>query len=81
MSKQILLDYLANEQIQYDADIAQKEEFKINLNNAIIQQEASITQFQAQITQADADIATINNDKVLVDELIVIVEASPVSLK
>jgi hypothetical protein len=76
MSKQILLDYLNNEQIQYDADITQKEEFKVNLNNAIAQQEGSIAQFQAQIAQADADIATINNNKVLVDELIVIVEAT-----
>lgn len=76
MSKQILLDYLNDEKIQYDAAIAQKEEFKTNLNNAIIQQEGSITQFQAQITQADAEIAVINNDKALVDELIVIVEAT-----
>lgn len=75
-STQDLLDYLNSELVQYDNQIAEQQTMKTNIDAAISQQEQNILQLQAQKAQCDVDIATYEQDKIYVNELIVIVENS-----
>lgn len=76
-STQDLLDYLNSELTEYDNQIAEQQTMKINIDAAINQQEQNILQLQAQKAQCDVNIATYEQDKIYVNELIVIVENLP----
>ena len=76
MDKEELLIYLNEQLTRYDALITTKETLKTNLDLAIVQLQNSITDLENQKTQADVDIAAYNASKGLVDQIIVIVEAS-----
>lgn len=76
MDKEELLEYLNNQLTRYDNLILTKEELKNNLDLAIAQMQQSILDFESQKTQADTDIAGYNANKLLVDQIIVIIEAS-----
>ena len=76
MDKEQLLIYLNGQLANYDNLIGFKEDLKTNLNLAIVELQNSIIGLEGQKTQADVDIATYNANKVLVDQIIVIVEAS-----
>jgi len=76
MDKEQLLIYLNGQLANYDNLIGSKEDLKTNLNLAIVELQNSIIGLENQKTQADVDIATYNANKVLVDQIIVIVEAS-----
>lgn len=76
MDKEQLLQYLNDNLIEYDNLIAAKEVLKKNLDLAIEQQKQLIIDLENQQKQADVDIATYNASKALVDQIIVIVEAS-----
>ncbi len=73
-STQDLLDYLNGELVQYDNQITEQQTMKTNIDAAISQQEQNILQLQAQKDQCDVNIATYEQDKIYVNELIVIVE-------
>lgn len=76
MSKQQLLDYLNEQLLNYDNLISEQETKKVNLNQAIDQQTQNINSLEQQKVQCDVNIATFEEDKVFVNEIIVIVEAS-----
>ena len=76
MSKQILLDYLNGEIINYDYLITGQLEAQNNIRTIIAMQEQTIANCQAQIQQSNVDIAKFEVDKEYVREIIVIVEAS-----
>jgi hypothetical protein len=76
MDKEQLLIYLNGQLANYDNLIGSKEDLKTNLNLAIVELQNSIIGLENQKTQADVDIATYNANKVLVDQIIVIVEKS-----
>jgi chromosome segregation ATPase len=76
MSKQELLDYLNSELTQYDNQIDQEKRMIENIDQAIEQQQQTIKQLEDQKAQCDVNIATYEQDKVYVNELIVIVEKS-----
>lgn len=76
---QELIDYLNGLLVDYDNSIAQEQQTKNNLDQAIQQQENNIAYFEDQKTQADVNIAEDEQDKVYVNELIVIVENQPPS--
>lgn len=76
MDKEQLLIYLNGQLANYDNLIGFKEDLKTNLNLAIVELQNSIIGLENQKTQADVDIATYNANKVLVDQIIVIVEKS-----
>jgi hypothetical protein len=76
MDKEQLLEYLNNQLTRYDDLILTKEQLKDNLDVQIVQMQQYILNFEDQKTQADVDIATYNANKGLVDQIIVIVEAS-----
>jgi hypothetical protein len=76
MDKEQLLIYLNGQLANYDNLIGSKEDLKTNLNLAIVELQNSIIDLENQKTQADVDIATYNANKVLVDQIIVIVEKS-----
>lgn len=76
-STQDLLDYLNGELVQYDNQITEQQTMKTNIDAAISQQEQNILQLQAQKTQCDVNIATYEQDKIYVNELIVIVQNQP----
>ena len=73
-STQDLLDYLNGELVQFDKQITEQQTMKTNIDAAISQQEQNILQLQAQKDQCDVNIATYEQDKIYVNELIVIVE-------
>lgn len=75
-STQDLLDYLNGELVQYDNQIAEQQTIKTNINAAISQQEQNILQLQAQKDQCDVNIATYEQDKIYVNEIIVIIQNS-----
>lgn len=76
MSKQILLDYLNGEIVNYDYLITGQLEAQNNIRTIIAMQEQTIANCQAQIQQSNVDIAKFEVDKEYVREIIVIVEAS-----
>lgn len=76
-STQDLLDYLNGELVQYDNQITEQQTMKTNIDAAISQQEQNILQLQAQKDQCDVNIATYEQDKIYVNELIVIVQNQP----
>tara|TARA_R110000868_G_scaffold325534_1_gene586342 strand:- start:337 stop:582 length:246 start_codon:yes stop_codon:yes gene_type:complete len=76
MSKQILLDYLNGEIINYDYLITGQLEAQNNIRTIIAMQEQTIANCEAQIQQSNVDIAKFEVDKEYVREIIVIVEAS-----
>jgi hypothetical protein len=76
MDKEQLLQYLKDNLIKYDNLIAATEDLKKNLDLAIEQQKQLITDLENQQNQADVDIKEYNTCKSLVDQIIVIVEAS-----
>lgn len=76
MDKEQLLEYLNNQLIRYDGLILTKEQLKLNLDVQIVQMQQYILDFENQKTQADTDIDNYNTNKLLVDQIIVIVEAS-----
>lgn len=76
MSKQQLLDYLNEELTAYDNAITEQQNKKVNLDQAIDQQKQNINSLEQQKAQCDVSIATFEEDKVFVNEIIVIVEAS-----
>lgn len=73
-STQDLLDYLNGELVEYDSLIEQEKRMQENINQAIEQQQQNIKQLEDQKVQCDINIATYEQDKVYVNELIVIVE-------
>jgi len=76
MDKQELLDYLNNNLVEYDNLITSKENLKINIDLTIASLTLNIADLEDQKVQADADIANYNVSKGLVDQIIVVVEAS-----
>jgi hypothetical protein len=76
MDKEQLLEWLNNQLTRYDDLILTKEQLKDNLDAAIAQMQQSILDFENQKTDADNDIVLYNVNKLLVDQIIVIVEAS-----
>jgi hypothetical protein len=76
MDKQELLDYLNNNLVEYDNLITSKENLKINIDLTIASLTLNIADLEDQKVQADADIAVYNVSKGLVDQIIVVVEAS-----
>ena len=76
MSKQILLDYLNGEIVNYDYLITGQLEAQNNIRTIIAMQEQTIANCQAQIQQSNVDIAKFEVDKEYVREIIVIVEAA-----
>jgi chromosome segregation ATPase len=76
MSKQQLLDYLNEELTAYDNAITEQQNKKVNLDQAIDQQKQNIDSLEQQKAQCDVSIANFEEDKVFVNEIIVIVEAS-----
>jgi len=73
-STQDLLDYLNGELVEYDSLIEQEKRMQENIDQAIEQQQQNIKQLEDQKVQCDINIATYEQDKVYVNELIVIVE-------
>jgi len=76
MGKQELLDYLNNNLVEYDGVIASKEALKINIDLSIDALIINIASFEDQKVQADVEIAACNARKGLVEQIIVIIEAS-----
>jgi hypothetical protein len=76
MDKEQLLQYLKDNLIKYDNLIAATEDLKKNLDLAIEQQKQLIIDLENQQNQADVDIKEYNTCKSLVDQIIVIFEAS-----
>lgn len=76
MDKQELLDYLNNNLVEYDGVIASKEALKINIDLSIDALIVNIASFEDQKVQADVEIAACNARKGLVEQIIVIIEAS-----
>lgn len=76
MSKEDLLNYLNDELVEYDNQIEQEKAMKENIDQAIEQQQQNIKQLEDQKAQCDVNIATYEQDKVYVNELIVMVEKS-----
>ena len=76
MGKQELLDYLNNSLVEYDGVIASKEALKINIDLSIDALIINIASFEDQKVQADVEIAACNARKGLVEQIIVIIEAS-----
>ena len=76
MGKQELLDYLNNNLVEYDGVIASKEALKINIDLSIDALIVNIASFEDQKVQADVEIAACNARKGLVEQIIVIIEAS-----
>jgi phage shock protein A len=76
MNKEEQLIYLNGQLANYDNLISAQEDLKTNLNLAIVELQNNIISLENQKTQADVAIATYNANKVLVDQIIVIVEAS-----
>jgi septal ring factor EnvC (AmiA/AmiB activator) len=76
MDKQALLDYLNSELVQYDNQIDQEKKMKENIDQSIEQQNQTIEQLKKQKEVCDQNIITYEQDKVYVNELIIIVENS-----
>ena len=76
MDKAELLEYLNKELPRYDALIAQQEQMQISINSSILMQEQNIAAFREQIITSQDVITTCQQEKVYVNEIIVIVEAT-----
>ena len=76
MDKAELLEYLNKELPRYDALIAQQEQMQISINSSILMQEQNIAAFREQIITSQEAITTCQQEKVYVNEIIVIVEAT-----
>lgn len=75
-TKEELLNYLNNGLVKYDALIAEINQTKDGIDEAIIRQEENIVAYENQKIECDAGIATCEQDKLYVNELILMVEAN-----
>ena len=75
-TKQELIDYMTNENVETNLLIAQKTQQKLEIDGAIAQQQANIDYFNDQKELCDIDIAAYNVDISKNNEILVILEAS-----
>jgi hypothetical protein len=81
MDKVELLEYLNKELPRYDGLIAQQEQLQRSIDQSILMQEQNIVSLKEQIIISQETVATFQKEKVYVNELIVIVEATSKKLQ